>query len=312
MVAALALVLTMSASANWGGTDPTKNYPLPGKLPLACATAPAGTECINAGIYYLDQARKSVGLGAYELPNDFPTLTPPEQMFILTNLDRVEYGLPPISGLTAALSRDALAGVKAGKDPHVSDQSEEHEDVDNYGVGYDNVPMVYEVWLWADGAGSQNDVCRVYHRDCWVHRHNVLWKFTPTDILAMGAAAAIGKDAEPGYAQINFGGWPADASDPGYTPTYTYTWDEAVADGATTNAYDPGTPNTNYCLVPDVLDKPLHKAGLLLRKAGCAVGTVTHAHSSWDPRGFVIRQRPGQGKTFATGKKIALVVSLGP
>src|SRR6185437_14633760 len=95
IASALALVFVAGASADWAGSDPPKNTPL-GRLPSSCTTAPTGKQCIDAGVYYLDRARANAGLPAYELPADFPSLSPPRQLFILANLDRVQYGLLPI------------------------------------------------------------------------------------------------------------------------------------------------------------------------------------------------------------------------
>src|SRR5438067_12583285 len=94
---ALALVVVASASADWGGSNPAQNY-APGKMPLACHPAPTGKTSIDAAVYYLDRARAKVGQPAYALPADFASLTPTRQMFILANLDRVQYGLPPVGG----------------------------------------------------------------------------------------------------------------------------------------------------------------------------------------------------------------------
>ena len=71
----------------------------------------------------------------------------------------------------------------------------------------------------------------------------MLWKYGP--VLAMGAAA--GRDSRHhhrGYAYLFVGGTAA------YTPAYTYTWKQAVEDGAGTNTYDPGPPPSALCNVP--------------------------------------------------------------
>ena len=41
------------------------------------------------------------------------SMSAPEQAFVLSNLDRIQYGLAPIPGLTAALSQDASGGVQS-------------------------------------------------------------------------------------------------------------------------------------------------------------------------------------------------------
>src|SRR6476469_801113 len=114
-MSAVALALVVAASglaAAWGGKDPARKTRI-GRVPSSCHSAPTGTECIYAGVYYLDNARSRAHLPPYALPADFPSLSPPQQLFILVNLDRVQYGLRPITGMTAQLSHAALvSGVR--------------------------------------------------------------------------------------------------------------------------------------------------------------------------------------------------------
>ena len=51
------------------------------------------------------------------LPSNYPSLTPPEQLFVLTDLERIDRGLPPITGLAANLNAYAQAGANAHTDP---------------------------------------------------------------------------------------------------------------------------------------------------------------------------------------------------
>jgi hypothetical protein len=302
----LALVFVASASsADWRGSDPPKNTPL-GGLPSSCNAAPTGKQCIDAGVYYLDRARAKVGLQAYALPANFPWLSPPQQLFILVNLDRVQYGLRPIPGLTAALSHDALvSGVWRADDPHPSNATGLNTWWPGWAGAFHNAPMAYEAWVWNDGLGSKNPRCTpTDHSRCWGHRHSVLWKYGP--VLAMGAAA--GRDSRHhhrGYTYLFVGG---NAS---YKPAYTYTWKQAVADGAGTNTYDPGPSPRSMCHVPVVIGKKLPGATRAIEKAHCTVGDVVNVYNNYVP-GTVIRQHPGWGKTLAIGTKIGLTVSLGP
>ena len=237
IAALLALVVVAGAAAGWAGKDPAHNYRL-GNLPRACAKAPAQKTCIDAGVYYLDRARAKAGLPAYKLPADFPSLTPARQMFILTNLDRIAYGLPPIPGLTARLSHDALVnGVWRANDPLPSDMRGLRHAMSNWAGWFANAPMAYEAWMWDDGLGTGNIDCTPSRRSgCWAHRHAVLWRFGRGAVLAMGAAGGFDSHHERGYAMLLVSG------SAGYHARYSYTWRKAVADGAGTNAYDPGTP----------------------------------------------------------------------
>ena len=302
---ALALVVVASGSAAWGGKDPPHKTRI-GRLPSQCRGAPTGTECINAAVYYLDKARSRVHLPPYALPANFPSLPPPRQLFILVNLDRVQYGLRPIPGMTAALDHDALvSGVWRADDPHPSNTTGLNTWWPGWAGAFYNAPMAYEAWVWDDGLGSTNPRCTPSdHSRCWGHRHSVLWKYGP--VLAMGAAA--GRDSRHhhrGYTYLFVGGNAA------YKPTYTYTWKQAVEDGAGTNTYDPGPPPASMCNVPVAIGLKLAGASRAIEKAHCSVGEVVSKHANYLP-GSVIRQYPAPGKTLARGSSVRLTVSLGP
>jgi hypothetical protein len=306
VASAAALVVVASASsANWVGKDPPRNTPL-GMLPSYCTSAPTKKPCIDAGVYYLDRARAKVGLPPYALPANFPWLSPDRQLFILVNLDRVQYGLRPITGLTAALSHAALvSGVWRADDPHPSSTAGLNTWWPGWAGAFRNAPMAYEAWVWNDGLGSRNPRCTpTDHSRCWGHRHSVLWKYGP--VLAMGAAA--GRDSrhhQRGYTYLFVGG------NSSYTPTYTYTWREALEDGAGTNPYDPGPSPRSMCNVPAVIGMKLRGATRALEKAHCTVGNVAEKHSHYVP-GIVVRQYPTWDKTLPTGSKVGLTLSLGP
>ena len=234
----LGLVLAAGAAAGWGGKNPAHNYPL-GALPVACVKKPLGKTCINAGVRVLDKARAKVGLRAYKLPADFPSLKPARQLFILANLDRIQYRLPPIKGLTGALNRDAREkGVLASADPSPTNTAGLKGWTSNWAAGYLNAPMAYEAWVWDDGLGSSNGDCTRSHRSgCWAHRHNVLWKFRRNVRLAMGAATDLypSDHSMRAYAMLVVGHVRS-----GSKQRYSYTWKRAVADGAGTHVYNPG------------------------------------------------------------------------
>jgi hypothetical protein len=304
---AVALVVVASAAAAWGGKDPASNTPI-GRLPRSCSREPTGPKCINVAVYYLDKARKRSGLPPYALPANFPSLKPTRQLFILVNLDRVQYGLPPITGMTSELNHAALtSGVLVADDPHPSDTTGLTTVWPGWAGEFRNAPFAYEAWVWDDGIGSNNPRCTsTDHSRCWGHRHSVLWKFGGGSILAMGVAA--GRDSsrhQLGYAYIFVGGSSA------YKPEYTYTWKQAVADGAGTNVYDYGAPPRAQCEVPAVVGKALAGASRAIEDAHCSVGKLLHKHSYYEA-GVVTQQHPEPGLRLAPGAKIRLTVSRGP
>jgi len=302
---ALAFVVVASASAAWVGKDPAHNTRI-GRLPSSCSSAPTGKQCIDAVVYYLDKARSRVGLPPYALPANFPSLSAPRQLFILVNLDRVQYGLPPIPGMTAALNHDAfVSGVWPADDPHPSNTTGLTTWWPGWAGAFSNAPIAYEGWVWDDGLGSTNPRCTPSdHSRCWGHRHSVLWKFGAGSALAMGVAAGRDSSHHRGYAYLFVGGNAA------YKPVYTYTWRQAVKDGAGTNTYDYGPPPSALCDVPLVIGLKLAGASRAIEKAHCSVGEVVREHAHYVP-GIVIQQHPALRRWLAPGARIRLTVSLG-
>jgi hypothetical protein len=208
------------APAAAAGSNPTFNFaPRP-----SCTGAVA---CLNQSISFLDEARSKLGLPPYALPRNFASLAAPEQLFVLTNLDRVAYGLRPTEGLTEALDQAAAEGVLSASDPVAGDPNI-MAFTSNWANGYRNAEFAYEAWMYADGLGGKNLDCTALSTSrCWDHRDNILTAFG-SGPFAMGAAAAVGPGGIPGYAVLLVEGSSS------YRPAYVYTWSDAVRAGAGT------------------------------------------------------------------------------
>jgi hypothetical protein len=218
--------------------DPSQNYS-PGRLPYGCQGTATSAKCINAAVYYLDQARaKVVGHAApYALPANFAQLKADQQAFILTNLERVYYHLRPIAGLTAALDQDAFSsGVYTDSDP-VSSDANFDEFGSNWAGSFPNMPLAYEAWVYDDGYGSGNIDCTAPDSPaCWGHRHNVLGPLLGTRASAMGAAAGKDSHGAVGYAML------LGTGNASYSPSYSYTWAQARKAGAGSHSYPVSKP----------------------------------------------------------------------
>lgn len=244
VVLAQLIVGATSAVAGSAGADPKANFPFRG-LPNSCFSRPRGAKCINAGVYWLDRARARLRQPPYKLPANFVRLSPTRQVFILANLDRIRYRLPPIPGLTLALNRDALGnlphdpyGVLGGGDPFPTDPNLV-QFTSNWAGGFPNIVLAYESWMYDDGYGSPNADCTSPGAaGCWGHRHDVLWKFPNSGgPAAMGAAAGKDKHGQSGFALLLARG------DAGYHARYAYTWRKAKADGAGRHNYSVSKPS---------------------------------------------------------------------
>ena len=206
------------------GPNPRSNFPIR-TLPNACWSSPKGASCVRIAVRYLDGARKRLGQPPYALPRNFVRLGPAQQVLVLTNLDRMLYGLAPIPGLTSGLNRDAAHGVRSENDPQPS-RGGWGGYTSNWAGGYPNIVMAYEGWMYDDGPGSGNlDCSPTNRRGCWGHREDILWRFGHNGALAMGAAAQKVRGAS-GYAML------LEQLRPGIHPAYTYRWTRAVRAGA--------------------------------------------------------------------------------
>jgi hypothetical protein len=204
------------------GADPSSSFAV---VP-SCTGAAA---CLTQAVHVLDEARARLDQPAYALPNNFASLDPAEQAFVLANLDRVAAGLRPLAGVTGELDQAAAVGVRSDSDPLISDQAVLALASDWAG-GYRNMPFAYEAWMYDDGPGGANVDCTPANGGgCWAHRHAILSSFAGGGPLAMGAASGADLTGVPGDTVLLVQG----SSD--YRPSYVYTWSQALADGAGAN-----------------------------------------------------------------------------
>ncbi len=239
------VLLTCAARAALG--DPAYDE-LPENIPapaLHACSNPTSAQCENLVIYYLDEARAKVAIPPYALPPSFPTLPPAHQLLILSNLDRLAYGLPPILGLSSELNAEAQEAARDDQDPSLSAPAgaEYFDWTGNWAAGtteaMPNAPMAYYDWVYDDGFGSGNVDCPTPGASgCWGHRRDVLAEFDPEATISMGAGASVG---ELGVGEGLIGGsfTMALAGDLNPPPPYEYTWADALAEGADSFAYVP-------------------------------------------------------------------------
>jgi hypothetical protein len=213
----------VAATAATPPLNPAANIPLP-PLPAACRDKPRGASCEAASIRALDSARAKLGLGAYLLPSGFISLPPARQWFVLANLDRISYSLPPIAGLSLTLDAVAKEGARANADPDpgpLLTHAGAFGYASNWAGGQPNALLAYYGWMYDDGRGGPNIDCMSQSTSgCWGHREDVL-SFRHGSI-AMGAAAV--RDTHSYALTI------VDTSGPYFR--LAYTWAQARAHGA--------------------------------------------------------------------------------
>lgn len=68
----------------------------------------------------------------------------------------------------------------------------------------------------------------------------------------------------------------------------------------------------NYVAIPNVVNQPLSSAYEEIYRSGLQVGKTEEKLSASEPANAVIAQRPAAGKVVRTGRRVDLVVSVGP
>ncbi len=160
----------------------------------------------------IDSARRAEGLGPLALPVDFRRMTPYQQLFVLTDLERTSRGLPQIAGTTHALYVAAKEGalrnadpVLAGGDPFPGGPYGPWGSIwASSGLSNGLVLGAWFGWMYADGwNGNQtsNLTCTSPTASaCWGHRDTILghWGREP----AAGAFADVQPAAAGSYTMI--------------------------------------------------------------------------------------------------------------
>ncbi len=144
------------------------------------------------------------------LPSNYPSLTPPEQLFVLTDLERIDRGIPPISGLSANLDAYAQAGANAGHDPgfppYASAGGSTWSSSGSLGLSMAE-------WIYNDGPGGSDVDCPASGGGgCWGHRDIILGQYASPSLMGVGYG--------PSTTQLFLGG---DTTDTPY-----FTWAQEI------------------------------------------------------------------------------------
>ncbi|HWA67337.1 MAG TPA: hypothetical protein VG899_13330 [Mycobacteriales bacterium] len=201
--------------------------------------------CMSVAIPDFDQVRASEGLAPLVLPNDFDTLSVPEQLLALTNIERVDRDLAPVAALSSRLDALAAAGAAAGQDPAFPTPFDGTSAGSNWFAGTSSLLAMFN-WMYDDGPGSPNGDCtRAGLPGCWAHRHTILGTGHP-GVASVGYDSPIAMGAASGNGAVTVELVGGDTTDPA---DGTPTWSQIV--GTSTFGLDktngsletqPGTP----------------------------------------------------------------------
>lgn len=194
--------------------------------------AAASATCRQALVADIDAARAREHVRPLSLPRDYVRLPARQQVFVLTNLERVGRGLAPVVGINAELNARAQLGAVGEDDPSPAGWQLEGL----AGLVWTSVqataanPLEADwLWMYSDGwagaATTNLDCTGPRSAGCWSHRDNILQAYPARSVLVTGAGAAARTPTTASYAQLVLAGT-------GRAPRLLYTWRRAVADGA--------------------------------------------------------------------------------
>lgn len=220
--AAAPLLLSLTSNV-----DPSPNFM------ASCGTPSNSVFCLGQEIEAIDNARAIEGLGPMTLSvSAFVSLSAPQQIFVLTNLERTSRGLAPAQALTAQLNSLATTAAAQDADPALKGWTlTGHKQAvawnSNWSGGLTATSADY-YWMYSDGAGYNVDCTASNTSGCWEHRSNILSAPAETcgspseqPQFVMGAAEATTASYSPSDTEIIVqvcGGLPSDA---------VFTWTQA-------------------------------------------------------------------------------------
>jgi hypothetical protein len=184
--------------------------------------------CTDAAVAAIDNARAQEGLPGLVLPTNWTSLSPQEQLFVLTNLERTVRGLPPLAAMSTALDQAAAAGAADGNDPTPPPGYPWTLWGSNWAGAIGSPLVVLYLWMYDDGPGSANVDCPTAGASgCWGHRDNVLLNLSCQECLMGTGFDATGWQGDPAWAELL-----VDTSGP---QSLAFTWNEELP-------YLPGSP----------------------------------------------------------------------
>jgi hypothetical protein len=211
--------------------DPSSNVQPPTNLIQSCVGSSYvdSPSCIAAALAAIDGARVQEGLPGMVLPTDWTQLTPQQQLFTATNLERTARGLPPLGGMARALDQAAASAAAASSDPAPPGGFPWRSWGGNWAGAVGNPLEAIFFWMYDDGEGSANiDCTQTNTSGCWGHRNNILMALacTPCDMGTGFDATAW--QGDPSWTEL--------LVDTAGSPALDFSWSQVLP-------YLPGSPS---------------------------------------------------------------------
>jgi hypothetical protein len=158
--------------------------------------------CELASLEAIDHGRAVEGLAPMHLPANWSSLDPAEQLFVVTNLERIVRGLRPFEGMSTILDAAATAGADANTDATPPADFPASYWTSNWAGGVGSPLEAIYLWMYDDGPGSPNVDCQGGDTSgCWGHRDDILAPFTCSPCV-MGSAVSTAYRGEPSWAEL--------------------------------------------------------------------------------------------------------------
>jgi hypothetical protein len=151
--------------------------------------------CAADALATIDNARASEGVSplSFDLAS-FEAMGPAEQLFVISNFERVDRGLQPVAYLTTQLNQYAQTGAQDSTDPSfpstLTGGAKLKTGASNFAEGAASALVANDLWMYDDGPGGPNADCTNSDSSgCWGHRDGILLANPQRGcFLAMGAA----------------------------------------------------------------------------------------------------------------------------
>lgn len=165
--------------------------------------------CVALLLSATNAAQKAEGRHSIVLPTNYLRLSVTKQMFVLTNLERISHGVPPLEGLSPYLSAAASKAAHKGQDPLFQrafgpvkvwfpPQGGDYAFGGTWAGESVNALAAMFGWMYDDGwagkGATRNIACSgPGGSGCWGHRDELLGEYTGTtctDCIAGGGYAS--------------------------------------------------------------------------------------------------------------------------
>ncbi|MHB1821495.1 MAG: hypothetical protein ACYCTL_02780 [Acidimicrobiales bacterium] len=203
--------------------NPAANIPPDPNFFTSCSSASLDESqvCTQATLQAIANARAMEGLAPMTLPADWYSLTPSEQLFVATDLERTVRGLPPLSAMATVLDQAAAGGAAGNSDPVPPPGFPASMWTSNWAGGMGSPLEAVYLWMYDDGPGSPNADCmRAGDPGCWGHRDDILANFACNPCV-MGAAVNLSAwQGSPSWAEV--------LVDTSGSPEVDFSWTEVL------------------------------------------------------------------------------------